>query len=103
MRDAEPRRHRAGVLNVLAGAAGALAMRRLAMVVELQGDADDVVTLLLQQGGDDARVDAARHGDDDARLRRALAGDQGLVVEREGGHFTPNHYKGRGRAAQRRL
>jgi hypothetical protein len=25
------------------------------------------------------------------------------VVEREGGHSRPNHYKGRGRAAQRRL
>ena len=38
---------------------------RLAVVVELQGDADDVVALLREQGGDDGGIDATRHGDDD--------------------------------------
>ena len=103
MRNAEALGNLAGVLYVLPGAAGALAMRRLAMVIELQGHADDIVAAVLQQGRDDARVDAARHGDHDARVGRSLASDQGLVVEWEGGHSRPNHYKGRGRAAQRRL
>ena len=103
MRNAEALGNLAGVLYVLPGAAGTLAMRRLAMVIELQGHADDIVAAVLQQGRDDARVDAARHGDHDARVGWSLASDQGLVVEREGGHSRPNHYKGRGRAAQRRL
>ena len=64
-------------MNVLAGAAGALAVRRLAMVVELQRDADDVIALLFQQRGDDARIDAAGHGDDDARFRPGDAGEHG--------------------------
>ena len=34
-------------MNVLSGAAGPLPPDRLAMIVELQGDADDVVTLRL--------------------------------------------------------
>ena len=38
----------AGVVDVLAGAAGALAMGRRTMVVELQRDADDVVAFRLQ-------------------------------------------------------
>ena len=39
----------AGVVNVLTGAAGTLAMRRRAVVVKLQRDADDVITFRLQQ------------------------------------------------------
>src|SRR5262249_11430411 len=62
----------ARVVDVAAGAAGALAVGCLAVVVELQGDADDVVALGLEQRRRHRRVDAARHGDDDARiLRRA--------------------------------
>ena len=45
MGNAESLRHAAGILNVLAGAAGALAADRLAVVVELERDADDVVAL----------------------------------------------------------
>src|SRR5262249_34891100 len=61
--NADPLRHRARVIDVLAGAAGALAMGRGAVVVELQRDADDVVAFGLEQGGRDRGVDAARHGD----------------------------------------
>ena len=43
MRNADALGDRAGVVDVLAGAAGALAMGRGAMVVELQRHADDVV------------------------------------------------------------
>ena len=68
MGNAEPGRDVARVMNVLAGAAGALAVDRLAVVVELQGDADDVVALARHHRGDDRGIDAARHRHDDARL-----------------------------------
>src|SRR5262249_50880298 len=72
MRNADIGGDPAGIVDVAAGAAGALAMGRLAVVVELQRDADDVVAFGLEQRGGHRRVDAARHGDDDARvLRRA--------------------------------
>ena len=66
MRDAERLGDAAGIVDVLAGAARAGAMRRRAMIVELQRDADDVIALALQQAGDDGGIDAARHRDDDA-------------------------------------
>ncbi len=68
MRDAERLGDTARVVNVLAGAAGAAPMRRRAMVVELQRDADDVVALARQEAGDDRGIDAARHGDNDALI-----------------------------------
>ncbi|GAA0004067.1 hypothetical protein BRDID11002_40680 [Bradyrhizobium diazoefficiens] len=60
----------AGVVDVLAGAAGALAMGRRAMVVELERDADDVVALSLEQRSRRRGIDAARHGDDDPGVLR---------------------------------
>ena len=74
MRDAERLGHAARVVDVLPGAARALAVRRVAVIVELQGDADDVVAFPRQQRGHDGGIDAARHGDDDARLLRARPG-----------------------------
>ena len=71
MRNAERLGDAAGVVDVLAGAAGALAVRRLAVIVELQRHADDVVAGALQQAGDDRGIDAAGHGDDDAGPLRA--------------------------------
>ncbi len=68
--NADALRHRAGVVDVLPGAAGALAVGRLAMVVELQGDADDVVALGLEQRRGDRGIDAARHGDHHAGVLR---------------------------------
>jgi hypothetical protein len=49
MRNADPLGDVAGVVDVLPGAAGALAVGGRAMVVKLQGDADDVIALGLQQ------------------------------------------------------
>ena len=66
----------AGIVDVAAGAAGAGAMSRLAVVVELQRHADNVVAGLGQQRRDDGRVDAAGHGDDDAGVgRRGVRGE----------------------------
>ena len=70
MRDLEQVRHAPRVLDVLAGATGALAPDRLAMIVELKRDADDVVAFGLEQGRNHRGVDAAGHGDDHARIGR---------------------------------
>ena len=52
MRDLEPVRDAPRVLDILARATGALAPDRLAMIVELKRDADDIVAFGLQQGRD---------------------------------------------------
>ena len=70
MRNADALGDIARVVDVLAGAAGALAMGRRAMVVKLQRDADDVVALRLQQRSRGRGVDAAGHGDDDPGILR---------------------------------
>ena len=49
MRDADPCRNGASVIDILAGATGPLAVGRCAVVVELQGDPDDVVAFGLEQ------------------------------------------------------
>ena len=64
----------ARIVNVLARAAAALPARRRAVVVELQGDADDVVAGPRQECGDNRGIDAARHRDDDARALARRAG-----------------------------
>ena len=70
MGNADARRDRAGVMNVAAGAAGTLAVRRRPMIVELQRDADHVVAGVSKQRGGDRRIDTPRHGDDNARVGR---------------------------------
>jgi len=65
MRDADPFRDIARIVDVLPGAAGAFAMGGRTMIVELQRDADDVVTFGFQQRSRRRGIDAARHGDDD--------------------------------------
>ena len=87
---------RAGVVDVLPGAAGALAVGRLAMVVELERDADDVIALGLQQRRRHRGIDAARHRDDHARVL-----GPSLQVERIEHHGprpsrAPSHIVGRG-------
>ncbi|MEY9150961.1 hypothetical protein ABIF00_008945 [Bradyrhizobium elkanii] len=71
MRDADPLRDIARVVDVAAGAAGALAMGRSAVVVKLQRDPDHVIALRLQQRSRHRRVDAAGHGNDDPCIFRA--------------------------------
>ena len=43
-------------------------MHGLAVIVELQRDADDVIALPLHEPGHDGGIDTARHGDDDTRV-----------------------------------
>ncbi len=85
MRNAEPRRHLAGVENILAGAAGARPMFRFSLVVKLHGDADDVIALLLEQGRDHGRIDAAGHGHDHAGFTRRLGQVETIAIWRRGG------------------
>ena len=84
MRNADPLGDVAGIVDVAAGAAGALAMGRGAMVVELQRDADDVIALGLQQRSRHRGIDAAGHGDDDPGVLRAAFEIQ--TVEHGSGH-----------------
>jgi hypothetical protein len=72
MGDVERRCHPPCIVDILPGAAGALPVRCLAMIVKLQGDAHDVVALASQQAGDHGGIHAARHCDDNARVLGAL-------------------------------
>ena len=78
VRDAERVGHPARVVNVLAGAAGSLAMGRGAVVVELERDAHDLVALLREKGRHHGGVDAARHRDHHARAGRRLRQIEGI-------------------------
>ncbi len=70
MRNTERLRDTAGIVDVLTGATGPLAVRRRAVVVELQRDADDVIALTLEEAGHNRGIDAARHRHHDARVFR---------------------------------
>ena len=70
MRNSNPCRDVACIVDVLAGAAGTLAMGGGAMIVELQRDADDVVAFGLQKRSRHRGIDAAGHGDDDPGILR---------------------------------
>ena len=70
VRDADALGDAARVVDVLAGAAGALAVGGGAVIVKLQGHADDVVALGLEQRGGDRGIDPARHGHHHAGLLR---------------------------------
>src|SRR5262245_23871633 len=66
VRNGQTIRHATRVVNVLAGAAGPGPSQRLAVIVELQGDADDLVTLLFQHRRRDRRINAPGHRYDDS-------------------------------------
>ncbi len=69
--NADPLGHEPSVVNILPGAAGALAVGRGAMIVELQRHSHDVVALGLEQCRRDRRIDAARHGHHHAGVLRS--------------------------------
>ncbi len=105
MRNADALGNGARVMDVAAGAAGALAMRCRAVIVKLQRDADDVVAGVRQDRGGDRGIDATGHGDNHARRRR-----RSLDVEQVRSHaavpgrrpvrhrLNDVYYMGRGRA-----
>jgi hypothetical protein len=59
----------ARVVNVGAGATGALLPDRFAVIIELQRNADDIIARTLGECRGDRRIHAARHRDNDAGLR----------------------------------
>ena len=71
-----------GIVDILAGAAGALAMGGGAMVVKLQRDADDVIAFLLQKRCHNGGIDPAGHGHDHARVRRRPRQAEGVEGSR---------------------
>jgi hypothetical protein len=70
MGNADPLRDRPRVMDVLAGAAGALAVGRGAVVVKLQRHPDDVVAFILEQRRRNRGIHAPRHGHDHAGILR---------------------------------
>src|SRR6185503_16860881 len=65
VRDAQPVRDHLGIIDVLAGAAGARAAHGLAIIVKLERNPDDLCAGLRGEGGRNRAVDAAGHGNDD--------------------------------------
>ncbi len=77
VRDADGVSRGAGVVDILARAAGALLLDRGAMVVELQGHADHIIAGAGQESGGHRGVHAAGHGRHDARAHRQPDGVAG--------------------------
>ena len=65
MRNAQNIADAAGVIDILAGTAGAGAVDGSAVIVELQRDAQNVIALPFQDAGHHGTVNAAGHGNDD--------------------------------------
>ncbi len=92
MRDAEPVGDGASIIYVLPRAAGTGALRRLAVVVELQGHADHFGAGPRGERGHDRAVDAAGHGDDDPLLREGRdRGGNRSALELSGGSLPEFH------------
>jgi hypothetical protein len=72
MWDAKARGHRAGIMDIDPGTAGSLRLNGDTMIIELQGDADDLIALLMQEGCRHRTVDTARHGNNDTCLSLRL-------------------------------
>ena len=97
MRNAECIRHAARIVNILPGAARTFFAHSHAMVVKLQGDADDLIPLMVQMRGNDGRIHPAGHGDDHAGLAFRLveseavhgAGYKRLCAKLQGDYTKP--------------
>ena len=72
MGNAEAGGNIAGVLNILPGAARALAVHSSPVIIQLQCHANDIIAIALEQRRHHGGIDAARHGHHHARLRRRL-------------------------------
>src|SRR4051794_26070743 len=73
MGDPQPVGHHLGIIDVLPCTAGAAPPNRLAVIVELKGDANHLRARARRESGHDGTVDAARHGDDDSGIARRTA------------------------------
>ncbi len=71
MRDAQALGYAACVFDILTGTAGTGTMGGCAMIIELQGDADDIIALAFEDAGHNRRIHAARHGNDDTGVFRS--------------------------------
>ena len=71
--DSEPVGDLPGVIDVLSGAARPRTSHRLAMVVELERNADHFGASPRGEGGRHRTVDAAGHGNDDSGIARGAA------------------------------
>ena len=102
MRKAHGLGHPRRIMNVAPRTAGALFGQGRAVVVKLQGDAHDVIALVLQHGRHDRRIHASRHGHHHAGFRRRFG--QAKRVEPLVKHGV--HFRGvgadQGRAAEQR-
>jgi hypothetical protein len=58
----------AGVMDILPCTAGALSMRRSAMIVKLQGNPKHIIPFPLKEGSNHGGIDPSRHGNDNARF-----------------------------------
>jgi len=67
MRNPQPIGHRPRIANIIARTTRALALHRLAMVIQLQRDADHLGSGLRGKRGDHRRINPARHRHDDSR------------------------------------
>src|SRR5450759_2771563 len=88
MRNADALGNAARIIDVLPGAAGALAVAGGAVVIELQRDADHIIALGLEERGGHRGIDAAGHGDDDTGVLRA-------AIEIEAVWHTASYYRWR--------
>lgn len=62
----------ARIVNVLPGATGAGAVHGRTVIIKLEGYAEDIVALALEDTGHNRRIDATGHGDNDPGVFRPL-------------------------------
>jgi hypothetical protein len=60
----------AGIVDILARAAGTFPVGSSAMVVKLQGNSKHIIALSLQESSNDRGIHATRHGNDNPRFGR---------------------------------
>ncbi|MNV07104.1 hypothetical protein D3C71_975200 [compost metagenome] len=62
----------ARIVDILPGATGAGAVHSRTVVVKLEGNAEDIIALALEDTGHHGRIDATGHGDNDPGIFRPL-------------------------------
>ena len=70
MRNAKPRRNSARIMYISAGTAGTLCLHGNTMIIKLQGYANDIIALFMQQRRSHRTVHTAGHGNNHPRFGR---------------------------------